>query len=122
VRTLAEQHAAHNPTFAKLRILGKAVVDEIRKRLNGGESSVTLGAYLSRNSEVQIICPRTQNESAQLEIIDTLRRLSAAGQILGGACGTILQRPLVPNGPNFPFIDTHVGASRRFRDAFGGTR
>jgi hypothetical protein len=108
LRNLAEKHAANNPEFAKLRILGKGVVDEIRRRLNQGETSVTLGAYISRNDEFHLIDPATKNETAQSEIVATLRRLSTAGQILGGACGTTAQRSPAPNAPNVPFIDVHV--------------
>lgn len=108
LRAFAEKHAANNPTLAKLRILGKALVDESRRRFNQGEPSATLGAYLLPNNELRIICPNSNGDKAQLEIVGTLRQLAAAGQIKGGACSTILQRPLVPNGPNVPFVDVHV--------------
>jgi hypothetical protein len=108
LRNVAENHAAKDPTFAKLRALGKTLVDETRKRFNQGEASVTLGACLLKNNEVQLILPNAQNESAQSEIVATLQRLAASGQILGGACSTILPRPLVPNGPTVPFIDVHT--------------
>lgn len=108
LRNLAEKHAAKDPMFAKLRALGKTLVDETRKRFDQGEASVTLGACLLKNNEVRIICPTAANESAQSEIVATLQRLAASGQILGGACSTILPRPLVLNGPTVPFIDVHM--------------
>jgi hypothetical protein len=108
LRLLAEKQAAKDPTFASLRLVGKTLIDEIRKLVDQGETNVTLGAFISRDNEVKFVRPVARNQNAQSEIVTTLRRLSVAGQILGGACGSILQRPLVPNGPNVPFIEAHI--------------
>lgn len=108
LRKLAEKHAANNPTFGRLRLLTKTLVDKTRERFNQGEISPTLGACLLTNNDVQLIYPTADGERAQAEILATLQRLATAGHIVGGACSTILQRPLVPNGPAVPFIDIHA--------------
>jgi hypothetical protein len=108
LRELAEKHAANNPTFAGLRLLGKTLVEETRLRFKDGNNSPTIGACLLSNNEVRMIYPTAQGEKAQAEIVATLQRLASAGQITGGACSTILNRPLGPNGPTVPFIDVHA--------------
>lgn len=105
LRSLAEKAAAKNPDLARLRLLSKSLVDEARKQLENGEACPTIGACLLSDNNVQMIFPRTRGDSAQAEIVATLNQLATAGQILGGACGTIVQRPLSPNGPAVSFID-----------------
>ena len=107
LRALAEKEAVKNPELARLRVLSKSLVDEVRKRLDRGETCPTIGASLLADNTVRIILPKTQGDIAQGEIVATLKQLATAGQITGGACATIVQRPLSPNGPAVSFIDIH---------------
>jgi hypothetical protein len=107
LRAFAEKEAAKNPSLGKLRLLSKALVDEIRKRLELGATRPTVGACLLTDNNVRMISPETQGGSDESEIFATLNRLATAGQITGGACATIVQRPLVANGPEISFIDIH---------------
>jgi hypothetical protein len=106
LRALAEKEAVKNPNLARLRLLSKSLVHETRKRLENGEACPTIGACLLADDNVQMIFPK-QGDTAQAEVVATLSQLATAGQIIGGACSTIVQRPLSPNGPVVSFIDIH---------------
>jgi hypothetical protein len=108
LRNLAEEHAANDPTFAKLRMLGKALVDETRNRMNQGETSLTLGSCLLNDSQVQMIYPATNGEKCTVRDC----RYFAAPRDSWTDTGWCMQhhpaKASRAEWPTVPFIDVHA--------------
>jgi hypothetical protein len=106
LRQKAEELAASDPVLEDLRMVGKTLVDEFRRRVAAGSPPKSMGGYLAGGS-VSLIVPETTDEQAGGEILFKLRTLAHEGKIQAAAMCTITDR-LIPPGGIQKFLSVHV--------------
>jgi hypothetical protein len=107
LRKKAEEQAAKNPVFANMRLIGKALVDEARKRIAGGNRHPSIGAYLAEGTVSLIEPGATEGEQAGDEILSKLRGLAQEGKIQAAAICNVIDRQ-IPGGSVEQFISVHL--------------
>jgi hypothetical protein len=107
LRKKAEELAAKNPVFADLRSIGKALVDEARKRIADGNEHPSIGAYLSEGT-ISLIDPEaTETEQAGTEMLSKLRELARKGTIQAAGVCKVIEKQM-PGGSIEKFVSVHA--------------
>jgi hypothetical protein len=107
LRKKAEDLAAQNPVFADMRLIGKALVDEARKRIANGNGQTSIGAYLTEGTVSLVEPEATGAEQAGAEILSKLRGLAQEGKIQAAAICNVIDRQ-IPSGSVEKFVSVHA--------------
>lgn len=107
LRKKAEELAGKNPVFADMRMIGKSLLDEARKRIARGNEHPFFGAYL-KEGKVSLIEPQaTEAERAASEILSKLRGLAQEGKIQAAAICNVIDKQ-IPGGSVEKFVSVHT--------------
>jgi hypothetical protein len=88
-------------------LIGKALLDEARKRIAVGNEHTSIGAYLT-DGAVSLIEPEsTDAERADAEILSKLRGVVQEGNIQAAAVCNVIYRQ-IPGGGVEKFVSVHV--------------
>lgn len=107
LRKKAEELAAKDPVFADLRLVGKALLDEARRRILVGNEHTSIGAYLTEGT-ISLIEPGANDlEEAKAEILSKLRRMADKGTIQAAALCNVIDRQ-IPGGSVERLVSVHA--------------
>lgn len=90
-----------------MRLIGKALVDEARKRIADGNEHTSVGAYL-REGTISLIDPEaTKTEQAEAEMLSKLRELTHQGKIQAAGVCKVIERQM-PGGSVEKLVSVHA--------------
>ena len=107
LRKKADELAAKNPVFADIRSLGKALVDESRRRIANGEVHVPIGAYLMTGSVTLIDPEEKELQKAVAELFSKLKVLAREGKIQAAAICHLVEKE-IPGGSVEQFLNVYA--------------
>ena len=103
LRKMAEEASAKNPVLGELRRLGKALVEESRRRMAAGLVMHAIGAYISADERLVLLKPQANDSGeAYSEMVATLTKLVQSSEIRAVGIATLVET----NSPLSPV--THV--------------
>jgi hypothetical protein len=107
LRKKAEELSAKDPVFADMRLVGKALLDEARRRIAVGNEHTSIGAYL-REGTISLIEPEANDvEQAKEELLSKLRGIAQKGNIQAAAMCNVIDKQ-TPGGSVERFVSVHV--------------
>ena len=107
LRKKAEELAAKNPAIADMRMVGKALLIEARKRAVDGNQNTSLGAYLMQGTVTLIEPEENEPIQAEAEILSKLKVLAEGGNVQAIALCKVVERQ-VPGGRVEQFVSVHA--------------
>lgn len=107
LRKKADESAAKDPILADMRLVGKALLDEARRRIAVGSEHTSIGAYL-REGTISLIEPEANDaEQANEELLSKLREIAQEGSIQAAAMCKVIDRQ-IPGGSVERFVSVHA--------------
>jgi hypothetical protein len=107
LRKKSEELAKTDPVFADMRLIGKVLLDEGRKRFAEANRHTSLGAVL-REGKVSLVEPEAIDApQAAAEIILKLREFAKPGNIQTAAMCSLIDKQ-IPGGSVEKFISVHT--------------
>jgi hypothetical protein len=107
LRKKAEEAAAKDPVLADMRLIGKALLHEARKRIADGNKHTSIAAYLKEGTVSLIEPEATDATQAGAELLSNLRQLAQKGNIQAAALCEIVPKQF-PGGSVEKFVSVHT--------------
>jgi hypothetical protein len=107
LRKKTEEAAAKDPVLADMRMIGKALLNEARKRIAEGNKHTSVGAYLKQGTVSLIEPQETEAAEAAAELLSSLRHLVTQGDIQAAAQCEVVRKQL-PGGSVEKFVSVHT--------------